>query len=73
MAEIAFAHRQAQEEGLKIIEKIKAGEDISDKDRFYAIRNIIAFSARDWSEELDKELSIIYQLALNNENDYVKS
>lgn len=69
MAKIIFAHREAHDEGLKIIDKIKSGEQVSDQDRFIAIKNIIAFSSRDWSEETEKELSIIYRLALSTKND----
>lgn len=64
MAKIVFAHKGVQENGKKIIEKIRRGEKVTNEDRFNAIKNIFTCSSRDWST--DKELWLLYQIALND-------
>ena len=67
MSGIIFAHKESKAKGRKLIEKIKAGEKVTNANRFKVIKNILACSSRDWST--DDELWLIYQIALNDKGD----
>lgn len=60
---IVFANHTPRRTIPGLIAKIDAGESVTDTERLEVIQHILAFSARDWSQ--DGELDALYEAALH--------
>jgi len=64
---VIFTTEISESKAARLLKKIKDGKKVSNTERLDVIKDILAFSPRDWSD--DEELWLLYQVAMNDDSE----
>lgn len=62
--EIIFTSEISESKVTRLLKKIKDGKKVSAMERLNVVKDILAFSPRDWSD--DEELWLLYRVVMND-------